>query len=222
MIVEDEPVSQEILKRYISDVPELELVSVCSNAIDAGREVREKAVDLIFLDITMPKLSGLDFYKSLQSPPDVIFTTAYPEYAVDGFEVNAIDYLVKPFSFERFMKAMNKLLDRYHMSTSASVDFVLLPADKKIHKVGTNEILFAEAMGDYVKVHLADKTLIVHNTLQRFQETLPPGRFMRIHKSFLIALDRIDYIEGNTVVIGKAQIPIGQTYRADFLSRLRA
>ena len=220
IIVEDEPVSQEILKRYIGDHPKLELKAVCNNAIEASAEVRKHQPDLIFLDITLPKISGLDFYKSLTDPPFVIFTTAYPEYAVSGFEVDAVDYLVKPFPFERFLKAVNKLQDVLDRTKDDKAGFIMLTADKKIHKVGFDDIYFLEAMGDYVKVHASDKTLIVHQTLQKLSEQLPSSAFYRIHKSFLIALHRIDYIEGNMVIIQKSQIPIGQTYRNDFLAAL--
>jgi DNA-binding LytR/AlgR family response regulator len=220
MIVEDEPVSQEILKKYISDYPSLELLAVCNNAIEANDQLRKLSPDLMFLDITMPKISGLEFYRSLSDPPYVIFTTAYPEYAVSGFEVNAVDYLVKPFPFDRFLKAMNKMQDLMEPA-SGNAGFILLQADKKMHKVNFDDILFIEAMGDYVKVHSPGKTLIVHQTLQKLEGQLPAHRFFRTHKSYLVSLDRIDYIEGNMVVIQKDHIPIGQTYRNDFLERLQ-
>lgn len=221
MIVEDEPVSQDILKQYIADCPQLELVAVCSNALEANEKLRTEPVDLMFLDITMPKISGLDFYRSLSAPPDVIFTTAYPEYAVSGFEVNAVDYLVKPFPFDRFLKAVNRLQPAPETSDSASPGFILLQADKKTHKVNFDDILFIEGMGDYVKVHLGEKTIVVHYTLQKIQEQLPASKFFRVHKSYLISLSRIDYLEGNMVVVHKMQIPIGQTYRSEFLSALQ-
>lgn len=220
MIVEDEPVSQEILKKYIADYPSLELVAVCNNAIEATGQLRKTTPDLMFLDITMPKVSGLDFYRSLSDPPYVIFTTAYPEFAVSGFEVNAVDYLVKPFPFERFLRAMNKV-ENILKPDAQSSDFILLQADKKIHKVNFEDIFFVEAMGDYVKVHGPEKTLIVHQTLQKLEDQLPINQFFRVHKSYLVSLNRIDYIEGNTVVVQQEQIPIGQTYRSDFFSRLQ-
>jgi DNA-binding LytR/AlgR family response regulator len=219
MIIEDEPVSQEILRRYISDYPQLDLKAVCNNAIEASVELRKNSPDLLFLDIALPKISGLDFYKSLIDPPLVIFTTAYPEYAVNGFEVSAVDYLVKPFPFERFLKAMNKVQDLLERTADRN-DFIMLAADKKIHKVAFNEIYFLEAMGDYVKVRTAEKTLVVHQTLQKLLQQLPSTLFHRIHKSFVIALERIEYIEGNMVVVQNVQIPIGQTYRNDFLTVL--
>jgi DNA-binding LytR/AlgR family response regulator len=221
IIVEDEPASQEILRTYINDYPSLELVSVCSNAMEANALLHTRRVDLMFLDITMPKLSGLDFYRSLSDPPFVIFTTAYPEYAVDGFEVNAVDYLVKPFPFDRFLKAMNKLQDQLKTHAPSGEEYILLNADKKMHRVQHNDILFAEAMGDYVKVHIRDKTIMVHHTLQKLEEQLPSFAFFRIHKSYLISLRHFDYIEGNMVIIQGKRVPIGQTYRNDFLTLLQ-
>jgi len=217
MIVEDEPVSQELLTRYIAGIGELELVATCSNAIEAGEALRRQPVDLLFLDINMPKLSGTEFYSSLSNPPAVIFTTAYPEYAVNGFELNAVDYLVKPFGFDRFSKAVGKyLLARKPDSPS----YLILQADKKTHKLKLADILYVEAMGDYVKVCTKDQNLIVHQTLQRITEQLPVAAFRRIHKSFLIALEHLQFIEGNMAVVSDKRIPIGQTYRAEFLSSL--
>lgn len=221
MIVEDEPVSQEILMRYIKDFDSLELLAVCFDAVEAAQKVAILRPDVLFLDITMPRLSGLDFYKSLVNPPYVIFTTAYPEYAVNGFEVNAVDYLVKPFPFERFVRAITKLQALLNVDQLEQEEFIMLQADKKFHKVDIQEILFLEAMGDYVKVVLTGKTLIVHQTLQRLFEQLPPGLFYRVHKSYAIALNKLEYVEGNQIIIKSARIPIGQTYRADFLAVLQ-
>jgi DNA-binding LytR/AlgR family response regulator len=221
MIVEDEPVSQEILKRYIQDFESLELLAVCSNAIDASQKLATLKPHVLFLDITMPRLSGLDFYKSLVNPPHVIFTTAYPEYAVNGFEVNAVDYLVKPFAFDRFVKAINKLQDVLRNSSKAEAPFIMLQADKKFHKVNTGEILFLEAMGDYVKVFLPGKTLIVHQTLQRLSDQLPASVFYRVHKSYVISLNKLEYLDGNQVIIKSHTVPIGQTYRSEFMNVLQ-
>lgn len=219
VVIEDEPVSQEILRKYIADYPLLDLKGVCSNAIEAHEVVMREKPTLLFLDITLPKISGLDFYRSLANPPYVIFTTAYPEYAVNGFEVDAIDYLVKPFPFERFLKAVSKLRDKLEKPHKPP-GFIMLQADKKMHKVSVDDILYAEAMGDYVKVNSSDKTLVVHMTLQKLQEQLPLQQFVRVHKSFIVSLTNIDYIEGNMVFIRKKEIPIGQTYKNDFLALL--
>jgi DNA-binding LytR/AlgR family response regulator len=217
MIVEDEPVSQELMRKYISELPELQLVSVCSNAIAAAEELRRTKVDLLFLDINMPKLSGADFYASLVNPPAVIFTTAYPEYAVNGFELNAVDYLVKPFPFERFVKAVGKYLGQRKVNIAP---YIILQADKKTYKIEYSEIELIEAMGDYAKVKTKSRTLIVHQTLQRLGEQLPSEQFRRIHKSFIISISRLQYIEGNMAVVAEQKVPIGQTYRAEFLERL--
>ena len=220
-MVEDEPASQELLKRFIADFPRLECAQVCSNAFEAGEVLRKLSVDIIFLDINMPRLSGIQFYRSLSNPPPVIFTTAYPEHAVDGFDVNAIDYLVKPFPFDRFVRAVNKFIDMTSLS-EASGGYTMLLADKKMHKVDFDSILFMEGMGDYVKVHTIKTTLIVHMTLQKLQEQLPQRGFPRIHKSFIISLSRLEYVEGNMAIVNKQQVPIGQTYRSEFLLLLQS
>jgi DNA-binding LytR/AlgR family response regulator len=215
MIVEDEPVAQDLLRKYIGELSPLELVSVCSNAIEAGADLRKTKVDLMFLDINMPKVSGPDFYASLVNPPPVIFTTAYPEFAVNGFELNAIDYLVKPFPFDRFAKAVSKFLDQRKLPT-----FIVLQADKKTYKVDLSDIESIEAMGDYVKVKTCSQLLIVHQTLQKLGEQLPNELFRRIHKSFIISINKLQYVEGNMAIIAGQKIPIGQTYRAEFLESL--
>ncbi len=219
MVVDDEPVSQELLRRYIADLPQLDLVSVCSNAIQAGEQLRQTKVDLLFLDINMPKLSGADFYASLNNPPAVIFTTAYPEFAVNGFELNAVDYLVKPFPFDRFVKAVGKFMDQ-RKPEAALPPYIVLQADKKTYKVNYSDIEIIEAMGDYAKVKTIDKTLIVHQTLQRLSDQLPQDLFRRIHKSFIISMAKLQYIEGNMAIVAAQKIPIGQTYRTDFLEKL--
>jgi DNA-binding LytR/AlgR family response regulator len=222
IIVEDEPASQEILKHYIADVPDLELIKVCHHALEANELIATQPVQVMFLDINMPRLSGISFYKSLQHPPHVIFTTAYPEYAIEGFEVNAIDYLVKPFPFERFLKAVNKLKEKLKsLSAQPSGNYILLTADKKLYKVKHEDILFVEALGDYIKVQLDDRTIVVHETMQSIQKQLPESLFVRVHKSFLISLDHFQYIDGNTVVVASKSIPIGQTYKSDFLLRIQ-
>lgn len=220
MIVEDEPVSQDLLRRYITDLPQLELRSVCSNALDAGAELRKEKVDLMFLDINMPRLSGTEFYSTLINPPAVIFTTAYPEHAVKGFELNAVDYLVKPFPFDRFVKAVGKYFDTRRDETGGG-EHIILHADKKVHRVKLNDIDYIEAMGDYAKVRIGDKQLIVHQTLQKLQDQLPSSSFRRVHKSYIISLLKLDYIEGNMAVVRGSKLPIGQTYRSEFLDNLR-
>jgi DNA-binding LytR/AlgR family response regulator len=219
MIVEDEPASQEILKAYIADCPNLNLVETCKNAFEANEVLMNRNIDLMFLDIHMPGLSGMKFYQSLSHPPFVIFTTAYPEFALEGFEVDAVDYLLKPFPFDRFLKAVNRAADRLKKIAGNQLkdDFVLFKADKKIHKIFLSEILYLEALGDYVKIHLKDRFLLVHETLQNLQSRLPEPPFYRIHKSFIVSVNKFSYIEGNQVQIGDQSIPIGNIYRDRFI-----
>ena len=218
IIVEDEPASQEVLKKYVADCPVLELVAICGNALEAQDVMRKHPVDLIFLDINMPKISGIQFYKSLSHQPAVIFTTAYPEYALEGFEVNAIDYLLKPFPFERFLKAINKLTDKLKPDEKGLEQKTLfLYSDKKIHKIWVDDILFMEAKGDYLKVVFPEKNILIHETMQSFLDQLPGDRFVRVHKSYAICLDKIDYLEGNMIKIKDITIPIGQAYRQELM-----
>jgi DNA-binding LytR/AlgR family response regulator len=227
LVIEDEPLSQEILAKYIAGIPELELAGVCGDALSASGLIRNSPVDLILLDINLPVISGMHFLKSLSHPPLVIFTTAYPEFAVEGFEADAVDYLVKPFSFERFLKAVNKAFDRIsYMKSIAGLPalteqeitgFLILRADKKVHKVNYAEILYFEATGDYVKVFVPDKCLIVHETVKNILEQLPSDLFIRVHKSFIVPVGRISFIEGNRVNIGGVMIPIGLVYRKEVM-----
>ena len=221
IIVEDEPASRDLLKQYIAQVPELELVGVCEHALEANEVLSRRAVALMFLDINMPGISGISFYRTLTNPPHVIFTTAYPEYAIDGFEVNASDYLVKPFPFERFLKAVNKVKAKLGQGDHISDDYILLKADKRIYRIRLRDILFMEALGDYVKVHLTDKMIIVHETLQGMQDQLPGGLFTRVHKSYLISLEYFEHLDGNRVLVAAVPIPLGQTYKAAFLELIR-
>lgn len=166
----------------------------------------------------MPKQSGLDFYKSLQHPPKVIFTTAYPQYAVDGFEVNAVDYLLKPIAYERFLVAINKLLNSNKTEPKGD-DFLILKENKALHKVLLADILFVEAYGDYVKVHLKDKYITTHSTFSAFIDQLP-RHFMRTHKSFSVNLNKLDQLSGNQITVDSHTVPIGQTYKAQVLKAL--
>jgi len=219
IIVDDEPVSQDILKKYVADTPSLNLMQVCNNAFVATEVLMQYKVDLIFLDINMPKLSGMKFYKSLNNPPYVIFTTAYPEFATEGFEVDAIDYLLKPFPFDRFLKAVNRAVERIREpeKQTTSGKYILLKADKKLHKVNLSDISHLEALGDYVKVFYNNSFILVHETLQRLLDQLPENEFIRIHKSFVISTSKISYVEGNQVRVDELEIPIGQTFRDNFL-----
>ncbi len=230
LVIDDEPLAQEVLVQYIADCPSLELLNVCSDAIAAGEYLRSHPADLLFLDISMPRLSGIRFVKTLTQPLLVIFTTAYPEFAAEGFEYNAVDYLLKPVSFERFMKAVNKALEwaefRRQKEHPAEVppapgcDYMLLRADKKIHKVDFSDIHFFEATGDYVKVHTRDKMLLIHETFLNLMAQLPDKQFARVHKSFIVSLAQIRLIEGNQVEVAGRMIPIGLVYKEGLLETL--
>jgi len=224
LIIDDEPSSQTVLKNFVADVDFLELKGVCNNAIDALQVLKQNQdIDLLFLDVNMPKISGLTFYKSLQNPPEVIFTTAYPQYAVDGFEVNAIDYLLKPFSFERFFTAVNKVLEKKFSNGKQSNGnqieeerFMFVKSSKTLHKINFENILFVEAYGDYVKVHQEQQCVLTNATFTSVLETLPKDIFIRTHKSFAINFKKMNTISGNQITIQKHKIPIGQTYKAEF------
>jgi DNA-binding LytR/AlgR family response regulator len=222
IIIEDEPLAQNVLKKYIADHPSLDLVAVCFDGLEAQPILSQQEIPLIFLDINLPKLSGINFIKTLLHPPLVIFTTAYPEYAVEGFELNAIDYLVKPFSFERFLKAVNRAIEKLNSGPNQTTEekrlHIFLKSDKKIHKVDLESIQYIEAIGDYMKVVTDAGQLVVNETMKKLQETLPAKHFIRVHKSFIISRNRIQFIEGNYVQIEGKSVPIGATYRSDVLS----
>ncbi len=219
IIIDDEPSSQAVLKAFIKDVSFLKLVATCNNALEANELLRtDTSIQLLFLDINMPKLTGLEFYKSLQYPPDVIFTTAYSQYAVEGFEVNAIDYLLKPFSFERFLSAVNKVAAK-HANTKETDKHLIFKANKVLYKVVPDDILYIEAFGDYVKIHKQDSNIITHSTFAKILDILP-SQFVRCHKSFAVNLKKMNSLAGNTITIGDKTVPIGQTYKSDFLKSL--
>ncbi|MEN8157314.1 MAG: LytTR family DNA-binding domain-containing protein [Bacteroidota bacterium] len=224
MIVDDEPLSRDILRRYIAEVKELELVAECPDAYEAIHQLGQQQVDILFLDINMPGLTGISMARSLSNAPLLIFTTAYPQFAVEGFELNALDYLVKPFSSERFMKAVNRALER--LSSGNGDVFrpqkIMVKADKKLYAVETGNILFLEGQGDYIRIHLEDMKLMVHDTIKRFLESLPQEDFMRIHKSFVVNLKQIGFIEGNRVGVGSESIPVSPAYKEELLNRFSA
>ena len=224
IIVDDEPASREILEKYVADCSCLNLVLTCKNAFEATEAINSFEIQIIFLDINMPKLSGMKFYRSLTNPPFVIFTTAYPEFAVEGFEVNAVDFLLKPFPFERFLKAVNKAIDNLKNQTNENNyhEFIFLKSDKKIHRIIINEIYHLESIGDYVKVFFNGRFIMVHDTFQNLLNQLPNNLFVRIHKSHAVAINKIDTVEGNMVKIKDKFFPIGQTYRNEFMTLIKS
>ena len=224
IIIDDEPLSRDVLRKYIGELKDLILLAECPNAFEANEFLNTEQVDLLFLDINMPGLSGISFARSLTVSPLIIFTTAYPEYAVEGFELNALDYLVKPYSFERFLKAVNRANERLlELNTDGdSSRKIVLKADKKLYALDFSDIKYIEGQGDYMKVHLVDKMLMVHQTLKSILESLPGEEFMRIHKSYLVNLKHIEFIEGNQVKIGKHSIPVSPPNRDKLILRFSA
>ena len=224
IVVEDEPLAQNVLRKYIGEHPTLELIAVCNDALEAQTILTQENIELVFLDINLPKLSGINFIKTLVRPPLIIFTTAYPEFAVEGFELNAVDYLLKPFSFERFLKAVNKATEKLNTTNQNSdgnkSGFIFLKADKKIHKIDLDSIHFIEAIGDYMKVVTDSGQLIINETMKKLQEELPVRSFIRVHKSFIISRNKIKFIEGNYVQVEDKSIPIGATYRNEVLASI--
>lgn len=221
LIIDDEPLSQDVIVDFVKACPELYLVGVCNNALEAGELIKEEKVDLFFLDINMPRLSGIGFVKSLKEPPLFILITAYPEYAIEGFEIDAVDYLLKPVSFERFRTAVNRALERAVKITEAQkVEHIMVRANKKNYKIDFNELLYLEAQGDYVRFVTTGQALMVHGTLKDFISQLPTEQFERIHKSYVISLSKVVYLEGNLVKIGEFKIPVSLTFKDHLLKRL--
>jgi DNA-binding LytR/AlgR family response regulator len=221
LIIDDEPLSRDVLRKYIAEVKDLQVLAECWNAAEATHQLNKAHIDILFLDINMPGISGISFARSLTSSPLIIFTTAYPEYAVEGFELNATDYLVKPFSFERFLKAVNRAIERLreNKNPGASNGKILVKADKKLYALPFPEILFLEGLGDYIRIRTGQLNLVVHDTIKNFLGSLPEQEFMRIHKSYVINLKRIVYIEGNQVRIGEYTLPVSPAHRDELLSR---
>ena len=222
IIIDDEPLAHEIIEEFCNMLPHLQLEKNCYNAMEAMQYLNENSVDFMFLDINMPKLRGLDFLKTLTNPPKTIITTAYKEHALEGYELNVIDYLLKPFSFDRLVKAVNKVSENQEtktiikeVSNEASVSRFFVKGDKKHHQINLDDLLYIEAYGNYTKLFLNDEMIVSHEKISHYESILPEGVFLRVHKSFIIAIDKIKFIEGNRILINEHKIPIGQTYKSN-------
>lgn len=216
-IIDDEPIAHRIIEGYCANLPSLQKVGNCFDAFEAMQVLNQHTVELIFLDINMPKLSGFDLLKTIQHSPKVIVTSAYKEFALEGYELNVSDYLLKPFSLERFLTAMNKVIDSPSQAeVPAPVKkkrSFFLKGDKKIHQIHNDEILYIEAYGNYTKVFLAEEMIISHEKISTLEGLLPAPDFVRVHKSFIVATDKINTIEGNRITIQQHVVPVGQTYK---------
>ena len=226
LVVDDEPPAREILKQHIAGIDALELTGTCANAVEAISFLKDHAVDLIFLDIQMPQLLGTNFIRTLKSPPKVIFTTAFRKYALEGFELDAVDYLLKPISFERFLKGINKIMQinfsgEHFLSLSKenqkepTNSFLYFRADRKMVKVFFNDILFIEALKDYIKIVTHNRTIVTKYVLTTLAELLPADDFLRIHKSYIVAIRKIESYNSENIQIVKHELPIGRLYKYD-------
>lgn len=224
IIVDDEPLARQIIEKYAEDFPNLEIICSCANALEASKLIKENEIDLLFLDVNMPKLTGLEFLKSLSNPPLAILTTAYTDYALEAYELNILDYLKKPFSFERFFKAFQKaeeqlrlLQHKRHNSSEEKTPYIFIKANKKTNRVEINDILIIEGLGDYIKIHLREgRHLVTNLSMKKMEDLLPHNDFIRIHKSFIIRMDSIQTIEGNLVKVGQQKLPVGNNFRQTF------
>lgn len=227
VIIDDEPLARKGLKEYIADLDFLNLVGDFDSPVKATELLSKGQIQLLFLDIQMPKITGLDFFKSLKNAPPVIFTTAYPQYALDGFELNALDYLVKPISFERFLKAALKAKEYFEIRqhnlealTGKKEEYFFIKADNKLVKIFFEEILFVEALQNYVTIHTADKKHITYLTFKSVEEYLPVNQFIKTHKSYIVSVSKIESIEGNHIRIGNHHVPISRNEKEDVMQKL--
>lgn len=220
--IDDEPIALEIIKAHAAKVPFLELKAVFTDAFKALEYLQKEPVDLIFLDIKMPDISGIEFFNSLTKKPLLIFTTAYSEHAVTSFEMDAVDYLLKPFSLSRFIKGCNKAFELYNFRNAAEVtDHLFIKTGYEQQKVFYDDILYAEATGNYVSFVLKDKTILSRSTFVEVSSLLPADKFVRVHRSFIVAVNKINKVEKQQVTIGKAAIPVSEAYSQDLAGALR-
>ncbi len=229
LIVDDEQLARKLLEEYITKIPALELKGKCKNPLEAMEIMQSEQIDILLLDIQMPELTGVEFLKSMQHRPVTIFTTAYSEYALEGYELDVVDYLVKPFPLERFIRAVNKAIDHIELKHNAAESaqrkgieegFVLLHADHKIYKVKLSEIQYIEGLKEYVSYYTREKRIIVLQSLKSIEESLPSDKFIRVHRSYIVPIDKIKTLDGNQVLIGDKLIPIGRSYKEEVMQRV--
>lgn len=231
LIADDEPIARQIVASYIEQLPQLQLVGSCKDAFEVMDSLRKTEVDLLFLDINMPKLSGLSLLRSLRQAPEVILTTAYAEHALEGFELSVTDYLLKPFSLERFLQAVQKVEDKLapkavaapspiRVAEQATTDHLFVKIDRQLVRVAFADIHYVAAYGNYIKIHLGDQVLLSLQTLSEFLDKLPPADFLQIHKSYLINFQHLQILEGQRVKIKEEWLPVGKAHRAGLVERM--
>ena len=232
IIADDEALARDIIKMHIKQLDRLNIVSVCTNGLEVFTAIKENRPDLLFLDIQMPQLTGTDLLRTIKNPPATIITTAFPEFALEGYELNVIDYLLKPISFERFLKAIDKYETWLNRGNSNNADeiahgsvhridpFIYVKAEKKMVKILLKDILYMEGLKDYIKIYSLNGTVITHQTLTYFTDSLPADLFMRVHRSFIVGIIHIDSFSASEINIGKNSIPIGSTYTREVTQKL--
>lgn len=226
IIVDDEPIARDLLTSYLSRIPDFELVKSCRNADEAYEALQFHTIDIAFLDIQMPVVSGIEFLRSLRHPPEVIFTTAHPQFAVEGFDLNSVDYLLKPITFERFHQAVEKARERFLHATpgqqsNKKPNYIFIKQDYKFVKLPFAEICYIQAERDYCKAFLNDgRSILISMHLKALEELLPEDEFFRIHRSYVIHMDKVQSIQGNTITLGDIEIPIGANYKENFLKKM--
>lgn len=219
MIVEDEVLAQQVIQSHLEKAGQFELVAICSNATEATAVLNTHEIDLIFLDIQLPGTTGLHFLRSLTDPPLIVLTTAYAEYALESYEFNVIDYLLKPVSFERFTKAISKIIDgrlvaQVNKDTETVLsDHIFIKSNSKFFKVNFSEIIYIEGMKDYLKIHTPQYKLVTHQTMSEMEKILPAKQFIRVHKSYIVSVAYIKSIYGNSIELDKTTIPMGNSYK---------
>jgi two-component system, LytTR family, response regulator len=225
--IDDEPLALSKLEGFISRVPDLKLIRTFDNAIEAVVWLKENHADLIFLDIQMEQLTGIQFLEVTGSASRIIITSAYDQYAIKGFELNVTDYILKPFSFQRFLQAVSKVVDQVtrnqtsRNSSSGNEGFIFVKTEYRLERVDIDQILYIEGMKDYLRIICTDKKIMTLQSFSKIEESLPPARFCRVHKSFIVSIDKIRSIERNVIIIADQRIPVSNTYRESFFSRIK-
>ena len=227
LIIDDEAIAREVIATHLSKIQNIKVIASCNNAIEAFNCIRSHNIDLVFLDINMPEISGISFARSINKDIKIIFTTAYRDYAVEGFELQAVDYLLKPISFERLLKAVNTYFEVYNnpveigSNQTETNNFMFVRSDRRMFKIGFNEIIYIESYSDYIKIHLNDKTVVVtRETISAIEAKLPKNEFIRIHRSYIVSLNSIDSYTNEQIVISEKSLPISRSYKKEVLSLL--
>ncbi|HMJ68755.1 MAG TPA: LytTR family DNA-binding domain-containing protein [Cyclobacteriaceae bacterium] len=224
LIIDDEPLARKGISEYVKEVDFLQLAGECGSAAEAVNIIAAKPVDLLLLDIQMPRLNGIDFLKALTRPPMAIITTAFSEYALEGYSLDVIDYLVKPIPFDRFLKAVQKAFDFHQLKLreahATAPEYFFVKSNGKFERVAFSDILYVESMQNYVLIHVPGQKLIVYMTLAGLESQLPPGRFMKVHKSYIVSLEQVNSIENNEIIIRQSRIPISRTLKEDVMKRI--